>query len=173
MCWEDLLAIAIGCWGINVPRDLAPTVQNFNGRRKRRLSVRRLPDLCKIPALFEHTEWRTESQIANDVESQVVEPVECIHLIPATLLGIRALVPLLLQLLKVVVDVLLELADRFRREGVRDSLALAGVLGAVAGVEEATADGDEGVIVFTVSMSVLWLVLRSKRWLYLFSIPLP
>jgi len=44
--------------------------------------------------------------------------------------------------------VLLELADRLCAEGVRNCLALASVLGAVAGVEETALDGDEGVIVF-------------------------
>ena len=47
------------------------------------------------------------------------------------------------------VHVLLELADGLCGEGVRDRLALAGVFSAVPRVEEAAADGDEGVIVFT------------------------
>jgi hypothetical protein len=50
-----------------------------------------------------------------------------------------------------VVDVLLELADGFGAEGVRDGFAFAGVLCAVAGVEEPTADGDEGVVVVAVA----------------------
>ena len=36
----------------------------------------------------------------------------------------------------------------------RDSLALARVLSAVAGVEQSTTDGDEGVIIFAILMSV-------------------
>ena len=52
-------------------------------------------------------------------------------------------------------DVLLELADGLGGEGVRDGLAFAGVLGSIAGVEEAAADGDEGVVVFTVEQSRL------------------
>lgn len=46
-------------------------------------------------------------------------------------------------------DILLELADRLGRESVRDRLALAGVLGAVTSVEEATADGNEGIVEIT------------------------
>jgi hypothetical protein len=56
------------------------------------------------------------------------------------------LVPLEDKGFEVVVDVGLELADGFGREGVADYLALAGVLGPVAGVEEAAFDGDEGVV---------------------------
>ena len=47
------------------------------------------------------------------------------------------------------VHVLLELADGFGGEGVRDRFALAGVFSAVARVEEAAADRDEGVVVLT------------------------
>jgi hypothetical protein len=49
-----------------------------------------------------------------------------------------------------VVHVLLELADGLGAEGVSYSLALAGVLRAVAGVEEAALDGDEGVVVLAI-----------------------
>lgn len=133
----------------NLPRYLTPTVQHLDSRRKSRLRIGRLPDLRKVPALLQHAERRTECQIANDVEGEVVEPVQGVHLVPATFLRGRALVPLLLQEFEVVVHVLLELADGFGGEGVRDRLALAGVFSAVAGVEEAAADGDEGVVVFT------------------------
>jgi hypothetical protein len=51
------------------------------------------------------------------------------------------------------VDVLLELADGFGREGVRHDFAFARVFGAVAGVEESAPDRDEGVVVFTGSLS--------------------
>ena len=47
---------------------------------------------------------------------------------------------------EVAVDVGLELEDRLGREGMGDNLALAGVLGAVAGVEETALDADEGVV---------------------------
>lgn len=71
-------------------------------------------------------------------------------MVVASLLSRRPGVPLALQLLEIVVDVLLELADGFCGESVGDGLALAGVLGAVARVEEAAADGDEGVVVVAV-----------------------
>jgi hypothetical protein len=45
------------------------------------------------------------------------------------------------------VDVLLELADGLGGEGVRDDLAFAGVFDAVARVEEAALDGDEGIVI--------------------------
>lgn len=48
------------------------------------------------------------------------------------------------------VDVLLELAHAFGAEGVGNGLALARVLGSVAGVKQATLDRDEGVVVFPV-----------------------
>lgn len=54
------------------------------------------------------------------------------------------------QLFEVVVHVLLELADGLGAEGVGHGLALAGVLRAVAGVEEAALDGDEGVVVLAI-----------------------
>lgn len=63
--------------------------------------------------------------------------------------GGSTLIPLLLQLLKVVVDVLLELKHRLGRESVRYGLALACVLGTVAGVEEPATDGNEGIVVLT------------------------
>jgi hypothetical protein len=44
---------------------------------------------------------------------------------------------------------------------VRDGLALAGMLGAVAGVEETAADGDEGVVVLAVAGQLLRML--SKR----------
>lgn len=47
-------------------------------------------------------------------------------------------------------DVLLELANALRAEGMRYGLSLAGVLGTVSCVEEATLDGDKGIIVVSV-----------------------
>lgn len=76
--------------------------------------------------------------------------MQCIHGIVVALCTLCPRIPLLLQLLEVVVNVLLELTNGFRGEGVGNSLALAGVLSAVAGIEEAAADGNESVIVFAV-----------------------
>lgn len=44
-------------------------------------------------------------------------------------------------------DVLFELADRLGAECVGDDLSLTGVFLSVSDVEEASADGDEGVVV--------------------------
>lgn len=49
-------------------------------------------------------------------------------------------------------DILLELTDGFGTEGVRNNLALAGVLCPVAGVEETSPDGDEGIVKFTIPL---------------------
>lgn len=46
-------------------------------------------------------------------------------------------------------DVLLELTDGLHTEGVRHGLALAGMLRAVARVEETTVNGDEGIVEVT------------------------
>jgi len=51
--------------------------------------------------------------------------------------------------------VLLELADALLAEGVRDDLAFASVLVAVAGVEQAAADGNEGIVVVTARRLVI------------------
>jgi len=52
------------------------------------------------------------------------------------------------------VDVLFELANGLCGERVRDSLALARMLGAIPRVEEATLDRDEGVVVFALERCV-------------------
>ena len=80
--------------------------------------------------------------------------MQCVELIvsiaPSILLCELALrVPLRCQLLEVVVDVLLELTDGLRGERMRHGLALTGVFGTVAGIEKATMDGDEGIVVVT------------------------
>jgi hypothetical protein len=64
---------------------------------------------------------------------------------------------LVAQLLEVVVDVLFELAHGFGGEGVADGFALSCVLGAVACVEEAAANGDEGIVVLAVIPSLVRL----------------
>ena len=54
------------------------------------------------------------------------------------------------QRLQVVCHVLLELADALGAESVGDCLSFAGMLGAVAGVEEASLNRDECVVVVAV-----------------------
>ena len=76
-------------------------------------------------------------------------------------------------------DVLLKLADGFSAEGVGDDFAFAGVFGAVAGVEEAALDGDEGVVVFAGGKEGLVLVwgggdgMGREKQAYAFKKPFP
>jgi hypothetical protein len=53
---------------------------------------------------------------------------------------------LLDEQLNVVVDVLLELADGLHTEGMRDSLALAGMFFTVASIEKTATNRDKGII---------------------------
>ena len=66
------------------------------------------------------------------------------------------------QHLQVVCDVLFELANTFGAEGVGNSLSFARVFGAVTGVEEASLNGDEGVIVVAVE-SNLWSAVADQQ----------
>ena len=91
-------------------------------------------------------------QITNDVERQVIEPMQTVHLDPFAVSvsdRVTLAIPLLDQFCERVLDVGFELSDALRTEGVRDGFALSRVLGAVTRVEEASLDGDEGVVVFT------------------------
>lgn len=95
----------------------------------------------------DHTEGSTECQVADDVEGESVEPVERFNDRPAlervaSAVGGGGLggafadsVPLAQESLDGVVDVRLEFANGLRSEGVRDDLALPGVLGAVPRVK--------------------------------------
>ena len=66
------------------------------------------------------------------------------------------------QHLQVVCDVLFELADALGAEGVGDSLSFTRVFGSVTGVEEASLNGDEGVIVVAVE-SNLWSAVADQQ----------
>jgi hypothetical protein len=55
-------------------------------------------------------------------------------------------VPLLDERSNVAFNVGLELEDAFLRKDMGNDLALAGVCSAVSGVEQATGDGDKGII---------------------------
>ena len=107
--------------------------------------------LSHVRALFEHAEWRTKCEVSNDVEGYVVEPVQRIKLVVSAIGLLAPAVPLRGQLLKIVVNVLLKLANGLRAECVRDDLALSCVLGSVTGVEEAALDGDEGIVIITMT----------------------
>lgn len=133
--------------------DFAAPVEHLDRRRERGGGVGRLADLGDVAAVLEHAEGGAEGQVTDDVEGEVVEPVEGVDGGIAglgVLLRLGELGPFAHEHVEVAVDVLLELADGFGAEGVRDDLALARVFGAVACVEEAALDADEGVVIFTV-----------------------
>ena len=96
----------------------------------------------------------------DDVEREIVvprkavEPEAAVAALPAFALLAGAVlqrkvvetIPLAHELFDVQTGVRLELEHALLREDVRDDLALAGMLGAGARVEEAALDGDEGVV---------------------------
>jgi hypothetical protein len=135
--------------------DLAAAVEDLDCGRGLGWGVGCFADLGYVSLFFEHAEGGAEGEVADDVEGQVVEPVEGVNGGVAVVgFGVRSsfgeLVPFRVKELEVGVDVGLELADTFRAEGVRDNFAFAGVLGAITGVEEAASDADEGIVVFSV-----------------------
>ena len=132
--------------------DFAAAVEDLDGRREGHGAVGGFADLGDVAAVFEHAEGGAEGEVADDVEGEVIEPVEGVDGGVAgggVLLGFGQVGPFGDEHVEVGVDVLLELADGFRGEGVRDDLPFAGVFGAVAGVEETALDADECVVVFT------------------------
>ena len=132
--------------------DFAAAVEDFDRGRERHGAVRGFADLGDVAAVFEHAEGGAEGEVADDVEGEVVEPVEGVDGGVArggVFLGFGQVGPFRHEHVEVGVDVLLELADGLRGEGVRDDLPFAGVFGAVARVEETALDADEGVVVFT------------------------
>lgn len=155
---------------------LSTTVQNFDSGDilGRVLGVQ--THLGNILALLEHAEGSSESQVADDIERQVVEPVEGVDAYIASLgvtLKVGQTVPLLHELLNVAVDILLKLANGLGTESVGNGLALAGVLDAVTGVEQATADRDKGIVevpgILLVSVQLFWAAALT----YAFKKPLP
>ena len=66
------------------------------------------------------------------------------------------------QHLQVFCDVLFKLANALGAEGMGDSLSFPRVFGAVTGVEEASLNGDEGVIVVAVE-SNLWSAVADQQ----------
>ena len=91
--------------------------------------------------------------------------MQSIELVESSICLFTPRIPLCGQLVEVVVDILLELADVLRAEGVRDGLALSRVLLAIAGVEEATLDGDEGIVVIAAgeTISFPWFTTTATR----------
>lgn len=135
--------------------DLASAVENFNGRSVGRRGVRRSSHFCNVFAVLEHTKGSAESQITDDVECDVVEPVQAVHPVEAAVYLFAELVPLLNKHLQIVVHVLLELTNALRTECVRDSLALASVLSTVPGVEKTALDRHKSIVVVTTQRSAM------------------
>lgn len=132
--------------------DLTTTVQDLDGSDVLGRVVGALAHFGNVLAFLEHAEGSAESQVTDNIKSQVIEPVESVETRVAGLgigLEIGDFVPLLHKHFNVAVNVLLELADGLGAEGVRDCLTLASVFGAVASVEETTADRDEGIVEVT------------------------
>ena len=132
--------------------DLSSAIQHLNGRCIGDGRRGRLAHLGPVPALSEHAKRRAEGQIADDVEGEVVEPAQAVQ--PRVSRGRRSqAVPLPHELDKIGVDVLFKVGDVLGREGVRDGLPLARVLGAVPRVEETAANGDKGIVVLAMRVS--------------------
>ena len=95
-----------------IPRNFAPPVQHLNGRGIADFLIARPFHLCDIHALLQHAERLAKRQIANDIECQVIEPIQGVQTV---VLAFRdrssAFVPLRLELCEVVVYILLELAN--------------------------------------------------------------
>ena len=138
--------------GTKGSRDFTTTVQDLNSLDVGRRVIGVLAHLSNIPTLLEHTKRSSESQVTNDIKSQVVEPVQSVDRSETRLgvaLEVTDAVPLLDEYLSIDVDILLELADGLGAEGMRDRLALAGVFFTVPGVEQTTTDRDEGIVEVT------------------------
>ena len=134
--------------------DLAAAVEDLDGGRVFWVGGRCHADLGFVAALFEHAEGGAKGEVADDVEGEVVEPVQSVDGGVAAGGGVAGgglgeLGPLGAEELEVGVDVLFELTDIFGGEGMTDDFAFAGVFGPVARVEEAASDRDECVVEFT------------------------
>jgi hypothetical protein len=81
-------------------------------------------------------------------------PVQSVHLEPFTLLFIRPNVPLFLQLLEVMMNVLFKLTNALCRKGMRDCLPLARMFGPIPCVEQATSDTHKRIIVLALEEAV-------------------
>lgn len=139
-------------------RDFAAAVEDLDGGCGGRRGGGGFADLGDVAFGFEHAEGCAKGQVADDVEGEVVEPVEGVD--GGVACGgvggfLGEAVPFVVEEFEVGVDVLLELADGFGGESVADDLPLAGVLGAVADVEEPAADGHKCVVVLAGCVSVV------------------
>ena len=72
-------------------------------------------------------------------------------------------IPLFDQLLQVVCHVLLELRNRFCTKGMRNRFAFPRVFCTITCIEQTPVDGDEGVIVITVSSASASICMSYRR----------
>lgn len=156
LVWE-VLCVGLQLWkATQCARDLTTTVEDFNGRGGLWLCIGCLANLGEVTLMLQHTKGGSERQVANDVESEVVEPVQGIDAGVAGF-GVLAVLghvgPFAGEKFQVAVDVLLELADGFGAEGVRNHFAFASMLGSVTRVEETSSDRDKGIIVLAVFLN--------------------
>lgn len=82
-------------------------------------------------------------QISNDVKSQVIEPMQTVHIIPLLPLfasSFASAVPLVDQFRERMLDIRLELCNALRTERVRHRLPLPRMLSSIAGVEQTSLD---------------------------------
>lgn len=137
---------------------LTAAVKDVNGRGVDGRAIGRLANLGKVDTSVEHAKGGTKGEVADNVKGEVVEPGQAVEVgfLLAVLAALGALLDEGVELVdkeaQVGVHVGLKLADGLGGKGVRHELALAGVLCAVAGVEEAAADGDKGIVEFTAAL---------------------
>jgi len=127
--------------------DLSTTVQDLNGWSIGRLSIWAKLHLSHISPVLEHAKRSTKSQISNNVESGIVEPIKTVYLGVSAMGQVTQLVPLGAQHLEIVVHVLLELANGLGTECVGNGLALACVLNSIPCVEKSSLDRHESIVV--------------------------
>jgi hypothetical protein len=159
---EERIREVFGVWldprnDSNGVGNLSTAVENLDSRSVSRRRIRARSHFSNVFASLKHAKGSTESKITDDIECNVVEPVQAVHAVVAAAGLLAELVPLGGEHLEVVVHVLLELANALSAEGVRDGLALASVLGTVSCVEETALDRHESVIVFTFATSACGL----------------
>jgi hypothetical protein len=80
--------------------------------------------------------------------------VQSIHLVPFALLLVCPDIPLLLQLLQVVMNILFELSHALCRKGMRDCLPLARMFRPIPRIEQTSSNTHKRVIVFALEEAV-------------------
>jgi hypothetical protein len=150
---REVFGVRLDPWDdANGVGDLSTTVKNLNSRSVSRRGVWARSHFSNVFSSLKHAKRGTKSKITDDVECNVVEPVQAVHTVVAVASLLAELVPLGGEHLEVVVHILLKLTNALRAKGVRDGLALASVLGAVSCVEETALDRHKSVIVLTLTL---------------------